>query len=167
MQLHSKEISPISSIMVVMMQNQYTFDEMAIRAERNNYLFSLTSGVIKRRVEESCSHGTASMFLLGTRAYQALSLFAHPEQPSFTYPPEDTVANKTIINIGRLNGDGLLDEGLKAVEVLTPQAPLLLETSAEIIDRYSRSAGDLRVALAGVAFMCHTQVTAENMLFVA
>lgn len=133
-------------------------------ANKSNYLFSLMTILLNKSLEDLSGSDTSESFKLGIGAYQAVNLLVRPEDPSFARPPEETAAMRTIFELRPLRGYDLIEEGINSVKDLENEAPLLTDISTEIVERFSNTKGDKRVAMGGVALMRRTHIVAENRL---
>lgn len=165
MPLKSKELTnEISPLMVVMLQNGQDFNYMAAVADNHNYLFRLCNQMLAVRLEGLESPKTKADFLLGVSAYQAITMSAFPEQPTFTHYPQETIAYKMANQIGSTESGLLVETGVKTIDEMAAQTPFLTEITTEVIERYTTDAGSKRIAMGGAATMLATHVAAEAQL---
>lgn len=153
------------SIFIVMMQNEAKFREMAKVAASGNYLFDLTNRIMPRRAPGLIGSLTYNSFGLGVQAYQLLKLFTEPSSPSFVVPPESTVAELTVVDVlGGVKDYGLIELGERNVDLSLNESPFFIEATEEIINKYSPTSGDSKIALAGAALMGFIVERAESRL---
>lgn len=149
---------------VLMMQNRELFQGAVELVDNANFLFSLSTMMLKRRLSELGSPATEAEFLLGAKAYQVVSGFAFPAQETFVVPPITTIAYDVAGEIGSQSGQVLLDLGVEQAEYMPAVAPLLADTMEEILDRYTQSKGSLRIAMGGTALMHTAHIRAQEAL---
>lgn len=150
--------------MVVALQNERSFTLMASLADRHNYLFRLVNTMLGHRLDALDSPKTKADFLLGVAAYQAITMAAFPEQPTFTHYPEELAAYQLVNQVGGLTAGELMDKGINESESMAGETPLLTEVTDEVVARYTQTAGSKRIAMGGAATMLVAHSAAEELL---
>lgn len=163
---HITELSqPLDSTLLVVTQHPTYFQLNCTSADQKNHLFSLYNGGFLKRLYGLENPKVERDYLLGVHAYQVVSLMAYDDQPLFTHPPDDAVAQASFIQqMGTTSPDDLVERGVDKIDELAADAPLLTETTYEIVDHLLDSKGAARIAMGGVAMMRECHASALDML---
>lgn len=155
----------VESMLIVMMQNETRLREMAQIAAAGNYLFGLTNRLMSSQARGLIGSSTHHSLELGVQTYQSLKLFTDPLSPNFVLPPESTTAEGVVVDVlGGVADYGLIELGEGGVDTMFKDSPLVAEASEEIINKYSQTSGDSKIALAGAGLMSFIVREAESRL---